>query len=676
MNRMAPKSIASSLVLVMLALVTLTGCPSTQVIANTPTVEEADEQQATCKVARDPLNPLVVEWPGTAKVDLETASRRGLVAVSYSGCTMKILSSCEIKGDYDFEETTPARDRIEISDNNELYAKLPLGAASLKGELSAGASLELDYVAVGQRVAAEAPKTRKGQCEGATHYVRTITVGAFKLDARAKGKAGVSAEVGSAGGGISREENSKKLRAQGDVEACVSKPNGPECGAILQLGLAPLAVSRTGQVSTEGFGKGLAPIAEVMEVEDLGDVSLEGTTLAETDIKFLKLVQLAKRSDRQKGIAASTKADAWEAVATYEPPAGKKKDAAAIELATERAKQYRIVAEQEERQRVALQNLKDRYMADREQLNELVALDDDVASPERKAAAKAEFMAVYSTRKDELAMVGIGTIGGSASSDNSAVSSNKSGGSSVTEGTASAESDLHKGVAGFGKLSLELELAMVGGGGKAVTNDGKGTIVAVKDEDFGYMQMNGAVAPGNIMVGVMLATPELIPGGFGFYGAFKAIPGTSVFDTETLKSTMLQALGGVRWDYRATPRGLLTFGAGGGYAFAPSPTRFLTASTLPTQGDFGEVREDCVDVDSIPGEGCPNYVDISPAGPLFDLFAGIGFNNRAFGVQFRAYFQALFLSAGAEDGAGNEIPIEIDGAVLMGGAGGAIGLTF
>jgi hypothetical protein len=166
MKSMATKSIARSLVLVVLALVTLTGCPSTQVIANTPTVEDADDQQATCKVARDPLNPLVVEWPGTAKVDLETASRRGLVAVSYSGCTMKILSSCEIKGEYDFEETTPARDRIEISDNNELYAKLPLGAASLKGELSAGASLELDYVAVGQRVAETAPKSRRGDCQG------------------------------------------------------------------------------------------------------------------------------------------------------------------------------------------------------------------------------------------------------------------------------------------------------------------------------------------------------------------------------------------------------------------------------------------------------------------------------------------------------------------------------
>ncbi len=673
MKSMALKSIGPSLVLVMLSLVALTGCPSTQVIANTPTVEEADDQQATCKVARDPLNPLVVEWPGTAKVDLETASRRGLVAVSYSGCTMKILSSCEIKGDYDFEETTPARDRIEISDNNELYAKLPLGAASLKGELSAGASLELDYVAVGQRVAGQPPKSRRGECQGATHYVRTITVGAFKLDARARGKAGASVEVGSAGAGIGREENSKKLRAQGDVEACVAKPHGPECGAILQLGLAPLAVSRSGQVSTEGFGKGLDPIAQVMEVEDLGDVSLEGTTLSETDIKFLKLVQLAKRSDRQKGIAASTKADAWEAVAEYEPPPGKKKDQAAIELASERAKQYRIVAEQEERQRAALQKLKDRYMADREQLNELVALDDDVASPERKAAAKSEFMAVYSTRKDELAMVGIGTIGGRAASDDSAVGANKSGGKSVTEATSTDDTGaLEKGIAGFGKFSIELEAAIIGGGGKQVTNDGNATVVGVEQEGGFYSGFDGQVATGNLMLGVMIATPELIPGGFGFYGAFKALPGVGGADVVT---TTLEGLGGVRWDYRVTPRGLLTFGAGGGYAFAPNPTRYITGSALPVDETSLVTRDDCIDIDSTPGEGCPAYVDINPSGPLFDLFAGIGFNNRAFGIQFRAYFQALFLSAGAKDGAGNDIPVEIDGALLIGGAGGAIGLT-
>src|SRR5688572_10074273 len=177
------------------------GCPGKQVITETPTVAGADDQQATCKVAKDPLNPLIVEWPGTSKVELDSVSKRGVVVVSYVGCTLKVLASCGAGGDYAFTSVTPARDKLQMADQNELYARLPLGAASLKGELSMGSSLELDYIAVGQRITEKPPKSMTGDCEGATHYIRTITVGAYSLDAKAKGKVGASVEVGSAGGG-------------------------------------------------------------------------------------------------------------------------------------------------------------------------------------------------------------------------------------------------------------------------------------------------------------------------------------------------------------------------------------------------------------------------------------------------------------------------------------------
>ena len=61
--------------------------------AKPPTVGEADEQQATCKVAKDPLNPLSVEWPGTSKVALDSASKSGVVVVSYVGCVLRAKSS-------------------------------------------------------------------------------------------------------------------------------------------------------------------------------------------------------------------------------------------------------------------------------------------------------------------------------------------------------------------------------------------------------------------------------------------------------------------------------------------------------------------------------------------------------------------------------------------------------
>ncbi len=208
-------------------------------ITETPTVEAADDQVATCKVAKDPLNPMVVEWPGTSKVDLEAASQQNVVIVSYKGCALKVLTGCTAKGKYDFVGTTPTRDEIVIGTNTDLYAQLPLGAAALKGELASGSSLRLEYVAVGQRVA-KAPSNLRGDCEGATHFVRSITVGAYQLDVQAGTAVGVGADVGPAGAGAKRREDVRRLRGAGDVSTCTASKAKGECGAVLQLGLVAL----------------------------------------------------------------------------------------------------------------------------------------------------------------------------------------------------------------------------------------------------------------------------------------------------------------------------------------------------------------------------------------------------------------------------------------------------
>lgn len=217
------------------------------VVADVPTVADADDQVATCKVARDPLNPLIVEWPGTSKVDLESSSKRGLVIVSYAGCTLKVLSNCRADGAYGFMGVTPARDTLTVSTMTDLYARLPLGAASLKGELSSGTSLDLQYIAVGIRRAETAPVTMTGDCGGASHYVDRMTLGAYALDAVASGSAGAGVDVMGAGIGGERKESRKKLRGSGEIKQCDGKTPNQEselrdsgCGAILQIGLAPL----------------------------------------------------------------------------------------------------------------------------------------------------------------------------------------------------------------------------------------------------------------------------------------------------------------------------------------------------------------------------------------------------------------------------------------------------
>src|SRR5262245_24114656 len=89
---------------------------------------EAPTELTKCKVAANQENPLVTEWPASEKANLEARLREGGVVVGYSGCSMKLLPQCRVRGGYGWRRTTTATDVVEIHDADELYAKLPLGA--------------------------------------------------------------------------------------------------------------------------------------------------------------------------------------------------------------------------------------------------------------------------------------------------------------------------------------------------------------------------------------------------------------------------------------------------------------------------------------------------------------------------------------------------------------------
>ena len=620
---------ASSLALVALlaSAFFLLGCPG-QIITNVPTVEDADDQQSTCKVARDPLNPLVVEWPGTAKVDLEATSNRGLVAVSYAGCTMKILTNCQIEGTYEMEPTTPARDRIEISDANELYAKLPLGAASLKAELSLDSALELDYIAVGQRIASNAPKASDGDCTDATHYIRTITVGAFKLDARAKGKVGAEVGVGSAGAGIGRTEQARKLRSQGDVEECAKAPSGPDCGAILQLGLAPLNRNKGKTLASAGFGEGLDPVAQLETIDALELDATATTNLASVDVDLYELLNTAVKAEKNTNLAAIDRVRAWELLASYTDKNGKN---SLKSTADERLDAWRIREAQERRQQEALNRLKERYIEDKTKLDRLLAMDADVIKPEQKVAYQTEFNEVYGARKKELASVGLGGASGG--------NSGGSGGDAPSTPFA-----LESGLAGFGFLAIEAEIGYAAQAEGIITASG-GAVDGRKGQMLGEGGLNdsgvnaGAV-PGPVMVGVMISTPELLPGAFckdadcfagglGLYGSFRAFVAGNA-------PTMTFA-GGARFDYRIGESVVLNLGGGGGYGILTGEYEIFDPATNLETGELLN-PVDCTGTTDVCGDGL--------GGAVADFFAGIGYSDRLFQIGFRSTLDLLFLGGG------------------------------
>src|SRR5262245_29124619 len=71
-------------------------------------------EQAKCKVAASQGSPLVTEWPASEKANLEARLREGGVAVAYSGCSMRLLPQCRIKGSYVWQRTTSSSDMMEI----------------------------------------------------------------------------------------------------------------------------------------------------------------------------------------------------------------------------------------------------------------------------------------------------------------------------------------------------------------------------------------------------------------------------------------------------------------------------------------------------------------------------------------------------------------------------------
>lgn len=208
---------------------------------------ETPGDQSRCRLAANQENPLVTEWPATEKANLEARLRQGSLVVSYTGCTLRMLPRCQPRGEYVWRRTTTSTDVIEIRNADELYAKMPLGAVSLEGELQRSGRLAVQTTASGQlQLNSFDPSSiaKNPDCEGATHVVGALSIGAFKLRsggaARAGGRADVAA-IGSARGNSESEETI--MREAGAPSRCEqSTETSPhvECASPLQIFLQAL----------------------------------------------------------------------------------------------------------------------------------------------------------------------------------------------------------------------------------------------------------------------------------------------------------------------------------------------------------------------------------------------------------------------------------------------------
>jgi hypothetical protein len=230
--------------LALLSLISCGGAAGAQVVM--PNGGQDTTMLAKCSVAASHDEPLVTEWPASYKARLEASLHEGVVAVEYSGCDLRIVDGCHVPGTYAWQKTTLSTDTTDIHDDDELFAKLPLGAASLSGQLQTSGSLHVQTTVAGHMRLVTGPSpdaTRGAECARATHLVSGLSIGAFKLVAGGALSGDAKLHVGLAAATGSTAQSRSILRTSGDPDACAratkAAPDG-ECNSPIQIFLTPI----------------------------------------------------------------------------------------------------------------------------------------------------------------------------------------------------------------------------------------------------------------------------------------------------------------------------------------------------------------------------------------------------------------------------------------------------
>lgn len=208
-----------------------------------------------CKPGNESAKSLVVEWSMGERAALESRVKQGLVAVRYRNCEMELITNCTVSGAYHYTSVTPKSENIAITNADELYARIPIGAVKLEGKLARDGQLNVDMTLVGRHesdVYHFQTSDLSGRCEGATHVVTGLSVGAFVFYSGAAADIGLGGEVKGTGvaAGAGSSASTELLDRDGDAQACTGESifdeNGetvgppPGCGASLEIEVVPI----------------------------------------------------------------------------------------------------------------------------------------------------------------------------------------------------------------------------------------------------------------------------------------------------------------------------------------------------------------------------------------------------------------------------------------------------
>jgi TPR repeat protein len=202
-----------------------------------------------CGGVADEPQLLTLDWADTQRIDLERAMAKHVAVVHYDCAGLKVLHDCQADGSYDYAGVSAAKTIAKLKDEEQLSANLPIGAASMSSAIKRGETIDIVYLAVGQlgTTVNDVPRAQlKGQCDGATHTVRTANLGAFALTTGTHGDVNAAVELFSKGASAASDSTKEMDRADGELAACNAATEDataptPKCRAVVQLLLSPIA---------------------------------------------------------------------------------------------------------------------------------------------------------------------------------------------------------------------------------------------------------------------------------------------------------------------------------------------------------------------------------------------------------------------------------------------------
>jgi hypothetical protein len=169
-----------------------------------------------------------------------------------------MLPDCRADGTYGYFGFSPKEEMVRLEDKDDVSANLPISAgvinAKIGGSFKQGTSLDIGMMLIGKQrttraaiARADLIEDRPGACEGATHFVRGATLGAFVMATGSKNEAATTVSLfglpgGKIGTGAASSSDKEARHADGQLDACKTatpKDTDPpgQCQALLRLEL-------------------------------------------------------------------------------------------------------------------------------------------------------------------------------------------------------------------------------------------------------------------------------------------------------------------------------------------------------------------------------------------------------------------------------------------------------